>query len=49
MRFPHPNMSLAIHAKNKGDDDKIATALHSLHEEDPTFLIEFNLKPVRPL
>lgn len=42
IRFPHPNMSLAIHAKNKGDDDKIATALHSLHEEDPTFLIEFN-------
>jgi elongation factor G len=42
IRFPHPNMSLAIHARNKGDDDKIATALHSLHEEDPTFIIEFN-------
>ncbi|MBS1552862.1 MAG: elongation factor G [Bacteroidetes bacterium] len=42
INFPKPNMSLAIHAKNKGDDDKIASALHSLHEEDPTFLVEFN-------
>ena len=41
INFPKPNMTLAIHAKNKGDDDKIATALHSLHEEDPTFIIEF--------
>ncbi|MBK8381972.1 MAG: elongation factor G [Ignavibacteria bacterium] len=42
INFPKPNMSLAIHAKNKGDDDKIASALHSLHEEDPTFLVAFN-------
>jgi elongation factor G len=42
INFPKPNMTLAIHAKNKGDDDKIASALHSLHEEDPTFLVEFN-------
>ncbi len=42
INFPKPNMTLAIHAKNKGDDDKIATALHSLHEEDPTFIIQFN-------
>jgi len=41
INFPKPNMTLAIHAKNKGDDDKIATALHSLHEEDPTFIMEF--------
>jgi len=42
INFPKPNMTLAIHAKNKGDDDKIASALHSLHEEDPTFLVAFN-------
>ena len=42
INFPKPNMSLAIHAKNKGDDDKIASALHSLHEEDPTFRVAFN-------
>lgn len=42
IRFPNPNMTLAIHAKNKGDDDKIASALHSLHEEDPTFIVKYN-------
>lgn len=42
INFPKPNMSMAIHARNKGDDDKIASALHSLHEEDPTFLVAFN-------
>ncbi len=42
INFPKPNMTLAIHAKNKSDDDKIATSLHSLHEEDPTFIVQFN-------
>lgn len=42
INFPKPNMTLAIHAKNKGDEDKIAASLHSLHEEDPTFLVQFN-------
>lgn len=42
INFPKPNMTLAIHAKNKGDDDKIAQSLHSLHEEDPTFIVQFN-------
>lgn len=40
--FPKPNISMAIVAKNKGDEDKIASALHSLHEEDPTFLVQYN-------
>lgn len=42
INFPKPNMTLAIHAKNKGDEDKIAASLHSLHEEDPTFIVQFN-------
>src|ERR1041385_4592906 len=37
--FPEPVISMAIHAKAKGDEDKIATGLHSLHEEDPTFVM----------
>ena len=41
IKFPDPNITLAIHAKNKGDEDKIATALHSFHEEDPTFISSF--------
>jgi len=42
IEFPEPNMALAIIAKRKGDEDKIATALHSLHEEDPTFIVSYN-------
>jgi len=37
--FPEPVISMAIVARTKGDEDKIATGLHSLHEEDPTFVI----------
>ena len=37
--FPEPVISMAIVAKAKGDEDKIATGLHSLHEEDPTFVM----------
>ena len=37
--FPEPVISMAILAKAKGDEDKIATGLHGLHEEDPTFVM----------
>jgi elongation factor G len=37
--FPEPVIRMAIVPKSKGDEDKIATGLHSLHEEDPTFLV----------
>jgi elongation factor G len=37
--FPEPVISMAIVAKAKGDEDKIATGLHALHEEDPTFVM----------
>jgi elongation factor G len=40
IKFPEPVISMAIAAKSKGDEDKIATGLHSLHEEDPTFVIK---------
>jgi elongation factor G len=39
IKFPEPVISMAIVAKSKGDEDKIATGLHSLHEEDPTFVM----------
>lgn len=47
--FPKPNITMAIVAKNKGDEDKIASALHSLHEEDPTFLVQFNPETAQTL
>ncbi len=37
--FPDPVIRMAIHSKAKGDEDKMATGLHSLHEEDPTFVV----------
>jgi elongation factor G len=34
--FPEPVMSFAVTPKSKGDEEKMATALRRLHEEDPT-------------
>ena len=37
VKYPNPVMDVAIKAKSKGDDDKIAAGLNKLKEEDPTF------------
>jgi elongation factor G len=37
--FPEPVMSFAITPKAKGDEDKVATALRRLSEEDPTLVL----------
>src|SRR5256886_1984249 len=36
--YPKPNVHAALKLNSKGDEDKIATGLAALHEEDPTFL-----------
>ncbi|HID38383.1 MAG TPA: elongation factor G, partial [Calditrichaeota bacterium] len=36
--FPAPLIRTAIKPKAKGDEDKISNGLHTLHEEDPTFV-----------
>jgi elongation factor G len=36
--YPKPNIHAALIAAVKGEEDKIATGLAALHEEDPTFL-----------
>ncbi len=36
--YPQPNIHAALVSKVKGEEDKIATGLAALHEEDPTFL-----------
>ncbi len=38
--FPAPNMTVSIEPVNKGDEEKLAQALHTLREEDPTLLVE---------
>jgi elongation factor G len=42
IKFPDPVIRGAIKAKAKGDEDKIATGLHTLHEEDPSFNVSFD-------
>jgi elongation factor G len=37
--LPEPVMSFAITPKAKGDEEKMATSLRRLHEEDPTLLL----------
>jgi elongation factor G len=36
--YPKPNISAALKAAAKGEEDKIASGLNALHEEDPTFV-----------
>jgi len=36
--FPKPNIHGALKLKSKGDEDKLASGLAMLHQEDPTFL-----------
>ncbi|MBW8311710.1 MAG: elongation factor G [Rhizobium sp.] len=40
--FPRPMFGLAIEAATRGQEQKLATALHRLAEEDPGFHVEHN-------
>jgi elongation factor G len=42
MEFPDPVISMAIEPKSKGDREKLAFALSSLSDEDPTFRVSTN-------
>ena len=44
MEFPAPCLSIAVKAKNKGDEGKIAQALQRLMEEDRTVTYENNVE-----
>jgi elongation factor G len=46
---PKPTMYVAIHPKNKADEDKLSTALAKLHIEDPTFEIRRNKETAQQL
>ena len=41
--FPKANLTVAISAVNKGDEEKLSQALHTLKEEDPT--VHFEVSP----
>ena len=40
IRFPSPNMTVAIEPAKKGEEEKLSQALHQLKEEDATLLVE---------
>ncbi len=42
VQIPTPVIYIAVHPKNKNDEDKISMALHRLNLEDPTFEIRRN-------
>ncbi len=42
IEFPEPVIRGAISPKAKGDEDKIASGLHTVHEEDPTLTVHFD-------
>ena len=40
--FPRPDISVAVRGAARADEDKLGEALSRLHDEDPTFIAEFN-------
>lgn len=40
IEFPTSNMTVSIEPVNKGEEEKLAQALHQLREEDPTLIVE---------
>ena len=38
VEYPKPNIHAAIEIHSKGDEEKVAVGLSTLHEEDPTFI-----------
>jgi elongation factor G len=43
VKYPTPNIHAALKLRAKGDEDRMASGLAALHEEDPTFL--FHVDP----
>lgn len=42
IEFPNPVIRGAIKPKAKGDEDKISSGLHTVHEEDPTLNVQYD-------
>ena len=40
--FPAPKISMAIKAKNSGDDEKLGARLNEMHKVDQTLLVEYS-------
>ncbi|HUG41752.1 MAG TPA: elongation factor G [Longimicrobiales bacterium] len=44
IRFPAPDIAVAVRAASRSDEDKLGTGLHRLHEEDPTFASGYDVE-----
>jgi len=42
INFPRPDIAVAIRGTTRADDDKLGEVLPRLHEEDPSFVAEFD-------
>lgn len=42
--FPQPSLYIAVEPKEKGDEEKVASGLYKLMEEDPSFVLERNIE-----
>lgn len=42
IRFPEPRIRMAVNPPSKAEIERMASALHSIQEEDPTLLVEQN-------
>ncbi len=42
IKYPAPVIRGAVIARSKGDEDKISTGLHTVHEENPTVSVHFD-------
>lgn len=40
--FPRPDITIALRVASRGDEDKLGNGLSRLHEEDPTFVAEYD-------
>jgi elongation factor G len=40
--FPDPLVTFAVHATARGEEEKLQAGLHRLHDEDPTFQVQYN-------
>jgi len=42
IKFPAPKISMAIKAKNTGDDEKLGARLNEMHKVDQTLEVEYS-------
>jgi elongation factor G len=42
INFPEADFAIAVRSAKRGEEDKVSTGLHKIHEEDPTFVAAYD-------